>query len=189
MYSAYKLNKQGDNIQPWHTPFPIWNQSVVPCPVYGGVKMNGQIIHWGGMVWGSYFLIFISALSSQRGEGFLSLFTLGQQGDQTNQSQRKSILNIRWEDWCWSWSSNSLATWCEELTHLKRPWCWERLRAGGEADDRRWDGWTASHTQWTWVWVNSRSWYWTRVLACCGSWCCKGSDTTEWLNWTELNWE
>ena len=33
MYSAYKLNKQGDNIQPWHTPFPIWNQSVVPCPV------------------------------------------------------------------------------------------------------------------------------------------------------------
>jgi len=33
MYSVYKLNKQGDNIQPWHTPFPIWNQSVVPCPV------------------------------------------------------------------------------------------------------------------------------------------------------------
>ena len=32
MYSAYKLNKQGDNIQPWHTPFPVWKQSVVPCP-------------------------------------------------------------------------------------------------------------------------------------------------------------
>ena len=48
-----------------------------------------------------------------------------------------------------------------ELTHLKRPWCWERLRAGGEGDDRGWDGWMASPTQWTWVWVDSRSWCWT----------------------------
>ena len=54
-------------------------------------------------------------------------------------------------DWCWSWSSNTLATWCEELTHWERPWCWERLRAGGEGDDRGWDGWMASPTQWTWV--------------------------------------
>ena len=54
-----------------------------------------------------------------------------------------------------------LATWCEELTHLKRPWCWERLRAGGEGDYREWDGWMASPTQWTWVWVNSSSWWWT----------------------------
>ena len=54
-------------------------------------------------------------------------------------------------------SSNTLATWCKELTHLKRPWCWERLKAGGEGDDRGWDGWMASPTQWTWVWVNSRS--------------------------------
>ena len=51
---------------------------------------------------------------------------------------------------------------CEELTHCKRPWCWERLKAGGEADDRGWDGWMASLTQWTWVWVNSRSWWWSR---------------------------
>ena len=64
-------------------------------------------------------------------------------------------------DWCWSWNSNTLATWCNELTHLKRPWCWERLRAGGEGDDRGWDGWMASPTQWTWVWVNSGSWWWT----------------------------
>ena len=49
----------------------------------------------------------------------------------------------------------------KELTHLKRPWCWERLRAGGEGDDRGWDGWIASQTRWTWVWVNSRSWWWT----------------------------
>ena len=55
----------------------------------------------------------------------------------------------------------TLATSCEELTHLKRLWCWERLRAGGEGDNRGWDGWMASLTQWTWVWVNSRNWQWT----------------------------
>ena len=56
---------------------------------------------------------------------------------------------------------NTLATWCEELTHLKRPWCWEGLGAGGEGDDRGWDGWMASLTRWTRVWVNSGSWWWT----------------------------
>ena len=63
------------------------------------------------------------------------------------------------KDWCWSWSSNTLATWCEELTHWKRPWCWERLKAGGEGDDRGWDGWMASPTQWSWVWASFRSWW------------------------------
>ena len=56
---------------------------------------------------------------------------------------------------------NTLATWCKELTHWKRPWCWERLRARGEGDDRGWDGWMASPNLWTWVWVSSRSWWWT----------------------------
>ena len=55
----------------------------------------------------------------------------------------------------------TLATWCEEVTYWKRPWCWERLRPGGEEDDRGWDGWMASPTWWTWVWVNSGSWWWT----------------------------
>ena len=64
-------------------------------------------------------------------------------------------------DWCWSWNSNTLATWCEELTHWKRLWCWEELRAGGEGDDRGWDRWMAPWTRWTWVWVNSRKWWWT----------------------------
>ena len=74
-----------------------------------------------------------------------------------NQLILKEInLNIHWKNWCWSWSSNTLATWCEEPTHWKRPWCWERLRAGGEGDDRGWDGWMASLTQWTWVWANSK---------------------------------
>ena len=78
-----------------------------------------------------------------------------------------------------------LATWCEELTHLKRPWCWERLRAGGEGDNRGWDGWMASPTQWTWVWVNSRSWWWTGRTGMLQSQGRKESDTTERLNWTD----
>ena len=73
--------------------------------------------------------------------------TSGLQGDPTSQSERKSILNVHWKDWCWSWNSNTLATWCEELTHWKRPWCWERLEAGGEGDDRGCDGWMPSLTQ------------------------------------------
>ena len=60
------------------------------------------------------------------------------------------------KDLCWSWSSNTLATWCKGLTHWKRPWCCERLKAG-EEDDRGWDGWMASQTPWTWVWANSGS--------------------------------
>ena len=56
----------------------------------------------------------------------------------SNQSiLKESILNIHWHDWRWSWNSSSLATWCEEPTHWRRPWCWERLKAGGEGDDRR----------------------------------------------------
>ena len=51
-------------------------------------------------------------------------------------------------------------TWCEEPTHWKRPWYWEMLKAGGEGDNRGWDGWMASPTQWTWVWASSRSWWW-----------------------------
>ena len=59
----------------------------------------------------------------------------------------------------WCWSSNMLATWCEEPIHWKRPWCWERLRAGRKEGDRGWDGWMASLTQWKWVWANSGR-YW-----------------------------
>ena len=58
-----------------------------------------------------------------------------------NQSKRKSVLNIHRKDWCWSWNSNTLATSCEGLTHWKTLWCWEGLGAGGEGDDRGWDGW------------------------------------------------
>ena len=76
----------------------------------------------------------------------------------SNQSILKEISSgCFWKDWCLSWNSSTLTSWCEELTHLKRPWRWERLKAGGEGDDREWDGWMASPTQWTWVWINSGS--------------------------------
>ena len=67
------------------------------------------------------------------------------------------------------------------------PWCWERLKAGGEGDDRGWDGWMASLTQRTWVWASSGSWWWDRE-----AW--RGAvngvaKSRTWLsNWTELNW-
>ena len=98
----------------------------------------------------------------------------------------QSILSLHWKDWCWSWNSNTVATWCEELTHLKRFWSYERLRAGGEGDDRGWDGWMASPTRWAWVWVNSGSWWWTGrpgVLWLMGLQRVRHDWATE-LNWT-----
>ena len=86
----------------------------------------------------------------------------------------------------WSWNSNTLATWCKELTQWRRPWFWERLKEG-EGDHRGWDGWMASLTWWTWVWVNSGSWWWIErpgVLRFMGS---KrvGHDWVTELNWTD----
>ena len=92
------------------------------------------------------------------GVGEDSWESLGLQGDP---SSRRSVLGVHWKDWCWSWNSSTLATSCEELTHWKRPWCWEGLEAGVEGDNRGWDAWMASPTQWTCVWVNSGSWWWT----------------------------
>ena len=109
--------------------------------------------------------------------------SLGLQGDTTSPSWRRSVLGVHWKDWCWRWNCNTLATSCAVLTHWKRSWCWEELGAGGEGDDRGWDSWMASLTWWTWVWVNSRSWWRKGGLMCCDSWGYKESDTTEWLNW------
>ena len=112
-------------------------------------------------LWHLHFWVSFSSDSCFSSESF------GQQGDQTSHelheswSYRKSTPNIHQKDWCWSWSSNTLATWCKELTLWKRPWGWERLRAGGEENDREWDVLMASPTQWTWVWASSRNWLWT----------------------------
>ena len=86
------------------------------------------------------------------------------------------------------WNSSTFATSCEELTHWKRLWCWEGLGAGGEGDDRGWDGWMASLIRWMWIWVNSGSWWWTGrpgVLRFMGSQRV-GHDWATELNWTKL---
>ena len=106
----------------------------------------------------------------------------------------KSVLNIHWKDWCWSWNSNILATWCEELTHWKRPWDWERLKAGGEEDwkrsvfisvpkkDRGWDSWMPSLMSLSKLWVVMDR----------KAWCTAVHGVTKsqtWLSdWIELNW-
>ena len=98
---------------------------------------------------------------------------------------RKLVLNIHWRDSCCSWNSNTLATWCKELTRLKIPWYWERLKVREEGYDRGWDGWMASPIQWTSVWADSRRWWGTGK---------PGMLQSMWLqrvrhDWaTELNW-
>ena len=119
------------------------------------------------------------------GVGEDSWESLGLQGDPTSPFWKKSVLGVHWKDWCWSWNSNTLATSCEEVTHWKRLWCWEGLGAGGEGDERGWDGWMASLTRWRWVWVNSVSWWWTGRPGMLQFTGCKESDTTDWLTWTE----
>ena len=119
------------------------------------------------------------------GVGENSWESLGLQGDPASPSWRKSVLNIHWKDWCWSWNFNVLATWCERLTHLRKPWCLERLKVGGEGDNRVWDGWMALPMRWMWVWVNSGNCWWTRHPGMLQS---MGSQRVghDWA--TELNW-
>ena len=113
--------------------------------------------------------------------------SLGQQEDLTSPPYQKSVLNIHWNDWCWCWNSSTLATYCKELTHLKWPWCWERLKAVGEGDVRGWDGWMESPTQWTGVWVNSGSWWWIQRPGILQSMVLQrvGHGWVTELNWTE----
>ena len=89
---------------------------------------------------------------------------------------------------CWVFIGRTLVSSCEELTHWKRPWCWEGLEAGGEGDNRGWDGWMASPTRWAWVWVDSRSWWWTGrpgMLRFMRSQRVRHDWETE-LNWTDV---
>ena len=121
------------------------------------------------------------------GVGEDSWESLGLQGDPASPSWRRSVLGAHWKDWCWSWNANTLATSCKELTRWKRPWCWEGLGAGGQGDDRGWDGWMPSLTRWAWVWVNSGSLWWTGrpgVLRFMGLQRVRHDWVTE-LNWLE----
>ena len=105
----------------------------------------------------------------------------------SNQSILKEIsLEYSLEGLMWSWNSKTLATWCKALTHWKRSWCWERLKVVGEGDDRGWDSSMASPIHWTWVWVNSGSWWWTGRPGILQS---MGFQRVRY-NWaTELNWK
>ena len=114
------------------------------------------------------------------GVGKDSWESLGQQGDQTSQSYRKSALSTHWKDWCWS--SNTLAIWCKQPTHWKRPWCLERLKAGGEEGNRKWE------VEWH-HWSNRHELGQAPGdgggqggLVCCSPWGCEESNTTWQLN-------
>ena len=103
----------------------------------------------------------------------------------SNQSILKEISpEYSLEDWCWSWSSNPLATWCRKPTHWKRHWCWGKFKAGERDDKGQMVGWhhqlDGHESEWT-LGVGDRQ----GSLACCDSWGRKESDTTEWLNWTD----
>ena len=120
------------------------------------------------------------------GVGEDSWESLGLQGDPTSPFWRRSVLGVLWKDWCWSWNAITLATWCKDLTHLKDPDAgkdWLQEEKGMTEDD----GWMASLTQWTWVCVNSGSWWWTGrpgMLWFMGSQRVKNDWATE-LSWTE----
>ena len=123
------------------------------------------------------------------GVGEDSWESLGLQGDPTSPSWRRPALSVHWKDWRWSWNSSTFASWCDKPTLWKRPRCWERLKAGGEGDDREWGGWMASPKWCTWVWVGSRSWWWTGkpgVLQAMGSQIVGHNWATE-LNWTNVS--
>ena len=96
--------------------------------------------------------------------------------------------NIQWKDWCWSWNSNALATSWEELTHWKRLWCWEGLGAGGEGDDRGWDGWMASLTWWTMSLSELQELVMDREAWHAVIHGVTAKSGTRLSDWTELNW-
>ena len=101
---------------------------------------------------------------------------------------RRLVLGVHWKDWCSSWNSNTLAASCEELTHWKRPWCWEGLGEGGEGDDRGWDGWMDGITDSIDI---SLSELWDLVMdreACRAVIHGVAKSRIQLSNWTEVNW-
>ena len=123
----------------------FWLQCLSCCEALSNSQGKVRPLLWIHMFCSLSVLIAITTLDCNNScfchiYPFSALFTLYKLlRDQTSQFWRKLTLNIHWKDWCWSWNSNTLATWCEEPTHWKRPWCWERLKAQGEGGNRGWD--------------------------------------------------
>ena len=117
------------------------------------------------------------------------LRVLRQQGDKTSPSKQKSTLSIHWKDWCWSWSSSTLATWCKKLTHWKRPWCWERMKAKGKGSGREWDGYSITDSvdmnlsKLQKVWKNKLQKICPNSLKDRGAWCTVVHGVTKSRTW------
>ena len=152
--------------------------------------LYGFIFQFVSMVYHIDWFMYIEESLHSWNKHNLIIVSLGLHGvpwtaRRSNQSILKEIsTDCSWKDGCWSWNSDTLATWCKELTHLKRPWCCERLKVGREGDNRGWDDWIASLTQWTWICLNSRSWWWTGKSGVLQS---MGSQRVghDWATWTE----
>ena len=110
--------------------------SILPTNVHIFKAIVFPVVMYGCESWTKKRLSTKESMPSNCGAREDSWESLGLQGDQINQSWRKSTLNVHWKDWCWSWSSNILATWWEQQTHWRRPWCWERLRGSGQEGNR-----------------------------------------------------
>ena len=150
----------------------------LPTKVHLVKAMVFPVVMYGCERWAIKKLSAKELMLLKCGVGEESWESPGLQGDPTSPFWRRSALGVHWKNWCWSWNSSTLATWCEELTHLKRLWWGERLKAGWERDNRGWDGWMTSLTQWTWVWIDFRVGDGQGGLACYDSRGLKESDTT-----------
>ena len=156
----------------------------LPTKVHPVKAMVFPVVMYGSETWT------IKKAENQRNDAFellcwRRLLRVPWTARRSNQSTLKEIrLEYSLEGLMLKLKLQYLVTCCKELTHLKRPCCWERLKVGGEGDNRGRDGWMASPTQWAWVWLNSGSWWWTGrpgVLQSMGS----QRDRHNWV--TELN--
>ena len=129
-------------------PHAVWLKTAAPR-----ARANIELDYkesWVPKNWGFWTVVLVKTLGSP--SDWRKIKPVNPKGNQSW---------IHFKDQCWSWNSNTSATWYKALTHWKRPWCWARLKAGGEGDNRRWDGWMASPARGTWIWASSRSWWWT----------------------------